>query len=244
MARILVVDDENNIRMMMRLVLQHVGHVVESASDGLEGLEKFGDGDAFDLVLLDQRMPGMEGLDVLREMRKRNVLTKIVMATAFGTIDLAIEAMKEGATDFLRKPFTAEMLRGALQSALGESSVNRKDSSGITFASTTINGFRIEFSANGGERTNVGFRQNFTIRDPDGKSASCTVILSSEVMKLVKNESLNQLPESNDRFWQAMCDEALANHLWQNAEFPVGDELRVDELTNGMRRFVELALKA
>ena len=244
MARILVVDDENNIRMMMRLVLQHVGHVVESASDGLEGLEKFGDGDAFDLVLLDQRMPGMEGLDVLREMRKRNVLTKIVMATAFGTIDLAIEAMKEGATDFLRKPFTAEMLRGALQSALGESPGDRKDSSGITFASTTINGFRIEFSANGGERTNEGFRQNFTIRDPDGKSASCTVILSLEVMKLVKNESSNQLPESNDRFWQAMCDEALANHLWQNAEFPVGDELRVDELTNGMRRFVELTLKA
>ena len=209
-----------------------------------EGLEKFGDGEGFDLVLLDQRMPGMEGLEVLREMKKRNALAKIVMATAFGTIDLAIEAMKEGATDFLRKPFTADMLRGALQSALGETSVKRKDASGITFASTTINGFRIEFSANGGERIVEGFRQDFTIRDPDGKSANCTVILSLEVMNQVKNEISNQIPQGNDRFWQAMCDEALANHLWQNAEFPIGHELRVDELTNGMRRFVELALKA
>ena len=65
MARILVVDDENNIRMMVRLALQHVGHTVTVAADGPEGLEKFGNGDEIDLVVLDQRMPGMEGIDVL-----------------------------------------------------------------------------------------------------------------------------------------------------------------------------------
>ena len=64
MARILIVDDENNIRMMVRLALQHVGHTVETAADGAEGLQKFGNGSNFDLVLLDQRMPGLEGLDV------------------------------------------------------------------------------------------------------------------------------------------------------------------------------------
>ncbi len=125
MARILIVDDENNIRMMVRLALQHVGHTVETAADGTEGLQKFGNGSNFDLVLLDQRMPGLEGLDVLKQMRYQHPTAKIIMATAFGTIDLAVDAMKSGATDFLRKPFTAETLRGAVQSALKDNAFQR-----------------------------------------------------------------------------------------------------------------------
>ena len=128
MARILIVDDENNIRMMVRLALQHVGHTVETAADGTEGLQKFGSGSSFDLVLLDQRMPGMEGLDVLKQMRYQHPAAKIIMATAFGTIDLAVDAMKSGATDFLRKPFTAETLRGAVQTASKRNRPNTKHS--------------------------------------------------------------------------------------------------------------------
>ena len=70
-------------------------------------------------MLLDQRMPGMDGLEVLREIRKRDPQARVIMATAFGTIDLAVEAMKSGATDFLRKPFTAETLRGAVRGRAG-----------------------------------------------------------------------------------------------------------------------------
>src|SRR5689334_9257581 len=114
MARILMVDDEHNIRMMIRLALQHDGHTVEAAADGSEGLEKFGDGSAWDLVLLDQRMPGLEGMAVLRQMRYYDADARVIMITAFGTVDLAVDAMKAGATDFLRKPFTADTLRGAI----------------------------------------------------------------------------------------------------------------------------------
>ena len=103
MARILVIDDESNVRMMLRLALRHTGHDVETASDGYEGLDRFGDGADWDLVLLDQRMPGLEGLEVLREIRKRAPNARVIMVTAFGTIDLAAEAMAAGATDFLRK---------------------------------------------------------------------------------------------------------------------------------------------
>lgn len=119
MARILIIDDENNIRRMLKLALAQNGHTVETASDGYEGLERFGnDGADWDLVLLDQRMPGLEGLEVLREMRRRNPLARVLMITAFGTIDLATDAMAAGATDFLRKPFAIETLRSAVAAAL------------------------------------------------------------------------------------------------------------------------------
>src|SRR5689334_20603146 len=106
MARILVIDDERNIQTNIRVALTHVGHTVELASDGLEGLQKFEEGRQWDLVILDQRMEGLDGLTVLKEMRHRDAACRVIMITAFGTIDLAVDAMKAGATDFLRKPFT------------------------------------------------------------------------------------------------------------------------------------------
>lgn len=253
MGRILVVDDENNIRMMVRLALQHIGHQVEVAADGTEGLDKFGDGRAFDLVLLDQRMPGMEGIDVLRQMRHYDPHARIIMATAFGTIDLAVEAMKLGALDFLRKPFTAETLRGAVQTALGEQASESAPpasgtpggvSGGVTFGSTTINGYRIEFQTGTSERENGDFRQKFTVRTPTGQTQACVVTLPAYVTELVKvHADREQLP-GGDRFWQAVCEEALANYLWQNADFPDGGALRVEELTTGLRRFVDAVLTA
>lgn len=251
MARILIVDDENNIRMMVRLALQHVGHTVETAADGTEGLQKYGNGSNFDLVLLDQRMPGLEGLDVLKQMRYQHPSAKIIMATAFGTIDLAVDAMKSGATDFLRKPFTAETLRGAVQTALNETTLTPNTEhptpttrSGVTFGSTTINGFRIEFKAGSGERVGGGFRQVFTVRSPGGENAACTVELPSYVTELVKAHADREQMPGNDRFWQALCEEALANHLWQNAELPANAQMRIEELSTGLRRFVDTVMAA
>jgi DNA-binding response OmpR family regulator len=241
MARILIVDDENNIRMMIRLALQHVGHTVDTAADGPEGLEKFGNGASYDLVLLDQRMPGMTGLEVLREMRRRDPQAQIIMATAFGTIDLAVEAMKLGATDFLRKPFTADVLRGAVQTVLQEPSQGAS-TSGVTFGSTTINGYRIEFQLGTGRKTAADFRQTFNLRNPTGQVAECEVTLPGYVMELVKaHTDMEQLP-GGDRFWQAVCEEALANYLWQQAEFPPGGTLRVEDFSTGLRRFVDAVL--
>ncbi|KAG8526635.1 uncharacterized protein KY384_008064 [Bacidia gigantensis] len=150
MAHILVVDDENNIRKTIQLTLQHSGHTVETAADGQEALQKFYSGTHYDLIFLDQRMPGLEGLTVLGQMRYERPEAKIIMATAVGTIDLAVEAMRAGATNFLRKPFTAEILRGAVEAALQnktQTPLNRDGqaappSNTPTFGMTTINGFR------------------------------------------------------------------------------------------------------
>src|SRR5438874_1638850 len=104
--RILIIEDEENIRETVRFALEAAGYAVETAADGIEGLQDFGTGECWDLVVLDHRMPGMEGLEVLRRMRARDPQARILMATAYATIELAVDAMKAGALDFLRKPFT------------------------------------------------------------------------------------------------------------------------------------------
>ena len=242
MAHILVVDDEANIRMTVRLALQHVGHTVDTAADGPEGLEKFGLGGGWDLVILDQRMPGMEGLEVLRQMRQKAPKARIIMATAFGTIDLAVDAMKAGASDFLRKPFTLEILRGATEAALEIAPEPEATTGGITFGSTTINGYRITFAADSAQRmTGGGFQQFFTVRDPLGAERTCKVALSVVFIEMVKAHADRDHLPGDARFWQAICEEALANYLWQNAAFP-DEVLRVEDYTTGLRRFVEAAL--
>lgn len=101
--RILIVDDEENIRHMLSVILIKVGYEVETASNGEEGLQK-AMGSPFDQVLCDIRMPRMDGLEFLREMRKIGVEATIIMMSAYGTVDIAIEAMKLGAYDSSPSP--------------------------------------------------------------------------------------------------------------------------------------------
>ena len=118
--RILIIDDEENIRRMTRLTLEAAGYEVGEANDGPQGLEVFGDGSNWNAVLLDQRMPGMDGLETLRHIKDRNRAARVIMATAYASIELAVDAMKLGATDFVRKPMTPEILRNAIAAALSK----------------------------------------------------------------------------------------------------------------------------
>lgn len=250
MARILVVDDESNIRMMICLALQHVGHIVDVAADGYEGLQRFNDGTEWDLILLDHRMPDLEGIEVLKQIRYHDRTVKVIMITAFGTIDLAVEAMKAGATDFLRKPFTADILRGAVAAALKstepsqstEKIVPAATSGGPTFGMTTINGFRIEFRANPGLKMEGGLGFDFQIRNPEDQTQRCTVVLSTLTQELVRAHADREEMPGGARFWQALCEEAIANYLWQNADFPPDNLLLVDDLNTGLKRFINSVL--
>jgi CheY-like chemotaxis protein len=248
MAKILVIDDESNIRMMLKLALAHVGHQVETAADGYEGLELYGDGTAWDLVLLDQRMPGLEGLEVLREIRHRVASAKIIMITAFGTIDLATEAMTVGATDFLRKPFTVDTLRSAVTAALRgwKEGTGEKETSPIpySFDTTTVNGYRLH-SLPGVEMVkDGGISDLFTVTTTTGEERKVRVVLPCYVAELVKaHADLEEMP-GDERFWQALCGEALANYLWQNAELPENDTLTIDDLTSGLRHWIDAVLSA
>src|SRR4051812_25292941 len=152
--RILIIDDEENIRRVTRLTLEAAGYEVGEACDGGQGLETFGDGAAWDAVLLDQRMPGMDGLETLRHIRQRNGGARVIMATAYASIELAVDAMKLGATDFVRKPMTPEILRNAVAAALAKKIAAPKvtqDSAAAmpepaspgTVRTITLNGFSI-----------------------------------------------------------------------------------------------------
>jgi CheY-like chemotaxis protein len=107
---ILIVDDEKNIRLTLSQVLEILGAEIDSASNGEEALAKLEEKD-FGLILLDIRMPGMDGMEVLRRVREIRPDIRIVMITAYGTIESAVEAMKLGAVDFLQKPFDPEEIR-------------------------------------------------------------------------------------------------------------------------------------
>ena len=93
--RVLIIDDETNIRRMMKLTLEADRYDVEDAADGLTGLELFGDGSRFDAVVLDQKMPGMDGIEDVRQMLRRAPDATIVMVTAF-RIDRACGRCDEG----------------------------------------------------------------------------------------------------------------------------------------------------
>lgn len=256
MARVLIIDDESNIRMMLRLALSHVGHAAETAPDGFEGLQRFGDGAGWDLVLLDQRMPGMEGMEVLREMRRRAPAACVLLMTAFGTVDLTTEALRAGAADFLRKPFTVETLRGAVQLALGAHRGARGDAdsfvavsplAGLPFERANINGFQIagvsESAAAVGPRTGE-FEEPFVIRSAGGRERLCRVVVLADVVEQVKAYADREEMPGGKQFWRGLCGEALANYLWQNADFPEGDVLRVEDLPRSLRHWVDGILAA
>ena len=103
MGRVLVVDDEDGLRAFLAEALTTAGHDVTTAASGDEALRRLA-GQAFELVITDLRMPGTDGMAVLRRVRAEQPETEVIVLTAHGTIETAVEAMKLGAFDYLQKP--------------------------------------------------------------------------------------------------------------------------------------------
>ncbi|MBI2204343.1 MAG: sigma-54-dependent Fis family transcriptional regulator [Candidatus Rokubacteria bacterium] len=103
-ARILIADDEDNLRWVLARSLRQAGYDVTAVEDGPSALQAFAD-NPFDLVFLDVKMPGMSGLDALARLRELHPDAQVVVMTAHGTMDTAIQAMQRGAYDYLGKPF-------------------------------------------------------------------------------------------------------------------------------------------
>src|SRR5437773_7934809 len=118
-SRILVIDDEAAIRDSLRMTLEYEGYEFVGAATGQEGLALV-ERETPDLVLLDVKMPGMDGLEVLDRLRAMNEMLPVVVISGHGTISTAVEATKKGAFDFIEKPFASERVLVSLRNALDQ----------------------------------------------------------------------------------------------------------------------------
>jgi two-component system response regulator AtoC len=114
--RLLIIDDEENMRHMLTAMLKNFDYEVQSAADGQQGLRLMDETD-FDFVLCDIKMPNMDGMTFLSEAGKRKGETTIIMMSAYGSIETAIAAMKNGAYDYISKPFKADEVQMTLKKA-------------------------------------------------------------------------------------------------------------------------------
>ncbi len=121
-AKILVADDEQNLRRVLVAMLKRDGHEVVQAASGLEAIDKLAD---VDVVITDLRMPGADGMEVLRSAAKHHPHTPVIMITAYGSVGQAVEAIKAGAFDYIEKPFEQDAIRMIVDKAIGQAAANR-----------------------------------------------------------------------------------------------------------------------
>jgi two-component system nitrogen regulation response regulator NtrX len=125
-ARILVIDDEENIRKSLKMILEYEGYEFFEAPTGEDGLETLKETVGIDLVLLDIKMPGKDGLEVLAELKQKPYSPDVIMISGQGTIQAAVEATKLGAFDFLEKPLHRERVLISIRNALKQNSLARE----------------------------------------------------------------------------------------------------------------------
>ncbi len=118
--KVLIVDDESEMRVALETTLKREGYETRTAEDGMEALKFFAN-NHFDVVVSDVKMPHLNGVDLLRAIKQKSPKTNVIMMTAYGDIDNAVEAMRTGAYDYLLKPFSADILISTIKRAFVES---------------------------------------------------------------------------------------------------------------------------
>ena len=119
MSRILLVEDKDSMRRLIRRTLETAKHRVDEAADGDEGVRKLGL-TRYDLVLTDLKLPKQDGFAVLKAAKDASPQMPVIIMTAFGTIDLAVRAVKEGAYHFIAKPFDSDHLLLEVERAMSQ----------------------------------------------------------------------------------------------------------------------------
>lgn len=229
--RILIIDDEENIRRVTRLTLEATGYEVGEAPDGGSGLETFGNGMSWDAVLLDQRMPGIDGLETLRMIKLRKPDARVIMSTAYASIELAVDAMKLGASDFVRKPMTPEILRNAVTAALAKPvAVSaaaelplKQDSGKPLIQIITMNGFTILDSENAMHHPN---ERRFLVQSPSGDEHEVLVEIDDEAIGYVERMTRRRLPAESS-FWTGQAERLLSDYLWKEGKVPPTRKLTI-----------------
>jgi len=252
--RVLIVDDEPHIRTVMRLTLEGHGYDVGEASSGEEALDLFTSGQPWDVVLLDERMSGMDGLETLEHLREHDPAAVVIMVTAFASIELAVDAMKLGATDFMRKPMTPDTLRAAVHGALlktrGEqpppelgaptstsAPESRPPDATDRAAGTTrpyevwmFNGLRLRHAPSSDAAT----VQRFVVRRGDAEQGQAVVVEFTEEVAAAAAIEANRPLNDDSAFWIRQAALALGQYVWNHAEGPAGGRLLVTKMSHDL----------
>jgi DNA-binding response OmpR family regulator len=229
-SRLLIVDDEPHIRTVMRLALEDAGYEVSEAGSGEEALELLAAAARCDLMLLDERMPGIDGLETLRRLRARDPDVAVIMVTAYASIELAVEAMKLGATDFVRKPMSPDTIRSAVDAALRKARGHwptLPSASRSLVEVGVLNGFRVVHDVDGS--TPVEHRFEVARREPP-VTRRVLVRFSDDVVAAASEEAGRAL-NAEPAFWREQGALALAHYIWTHAGPPPEDQLIVTQLT-------------
>jgi hypothetical protein len=200
-------------------------------------------------------MPGMDGLEVLRRIRKRAPHAEVIMVTAFATVELAVEAMKAGALDFLRKPFTPDVLRQTVAAGLerrrarGVAATTPTPSASIPLVSfRSLDGYEYwpapDATADtgvGGESEPGAVERTFVVKAPQGPSEHCTVVFTRRARDSVRADIGKDVP-SADKIWDAVSLSALMTFMWQRPGMPPA-RIEVSDLTLEQREIVRSLVK-
>jgi len=220
---------------MMRLTLEAAGYDVAEAATGEEALAKYGDGHGYGAVLLDQKMPGLDGLHTLEQLKERVPDACVVMVTAFASIELAVDAMKLGASDFIRKPMTPETLRGSVAAALANRLGSMRPPTAPArpdgrppIETLTLNGFRILRAA---ARTETTADHAFLVTQSSHHiESTVTVTISPDAVTRVTRLTGRALQPAG-AFWRDQAERRLSAFLWTEGKLPASGHLTVDDVS-------------
>jgi DNA-binding response OmpR family regulator len=235
--KLLIIDDEPHIRHMMRLTLEAAGYQIDEAADGQAGLDRFRADAQYDAVVLDQKMPGLDGLETLQRIKEHTPDACVLMVTAFASIELAVDAMRLGATDFLRKPMTPEMLRSAVAAAIASDRSARPVRRGgaVHYTSArpqietlTLNGFQILPAL---EAATSSSEHAFRVRHlADGVEFPVTVAIDPEAVERVARLTDRRLGPGG-AFWRGQAERLLSAYVWSEGKGPAEGRLTVRDLS-------------
>jgi DNA-binding response OmpR family regulator len=172
-------------------------------------------------------MPGIDGLETLRRLKASDADVRVVMATAYASIELAVEAMKLGAADFVRKPMTPEMLRNAVAAVLARSVSVASVTAPAPIETITMNGFSILDP--GKDEWHAPEQRRFNVVSPTGARHEVLVEIDEEVMDYVERLAHRRLPYESS-FWTDQARRLLADYLWTKGEAPRIRKLILDQL--------------
>jgi len=165
MPKLLVVGDDRNIRVSLVRTLQPLDYEVHSAESGSQALRLIEGVREFDLVLSDWRMAKMNGLELLRKIKEASEKTVVILMTAYGTIENAVAAMKEGAHDYLTKPFSIEQIRRTVERAVQARQREAQSGSQNAAAAPAALATRSPYSGAGGNRLRSGVERRDSTAD-------------------------------------------------------------------------------